>query len=113
MGIHIQEFGQNTFIVDAVPEIFGKTDIPMLITSLLEALHENGDKDSFKKEKEKSIALAATRAAISHDKRHSLEEAQTLVNQLFHCQHPYQCPQGKPTLVHLSLEELAKQFAKC
>jgi DNA mismatch repair protein MutL len=112
LGIHIREFGTNTFLVDSVSQIFGTNDIHTLIIDIVHALRDSTCEDSLKKEKEKHIAMAASRAAISSHTVMSVEEAQALVTELARCEHPHQCPAGKPTLRLLSPEELDKQFFK-
>jgi len=112
MGIHLQEFGQNSFLLDAVPQIFGNINIRSLILSILHDLSELHNVNLIHQEKIKKIALAASRAAISYDRKLTLEEAQGLINQLVLCQQPYHCPVGKPILAHLSPENLLKLFHK-
>ncbi|MEI8124210.1 MAG: DNA mismatch repair endonuclease MutL [Parachlamydiaceae bacterium] len=116
MGIHIQEFGENAFMLDALPQIFGSMDGEKLIRDIINNAHlvnENtGDGASIKKENMKRIALAASRAAISGDKRLSIPEGQSIMNQLALCEHPFHCPSGKPILVQITGEELAKLFLK-
>lgn len=112
MGIHIQEFGTNTFLIDAVPQIFGDSNLQVLITDILQALRDTQSDQLLQDEKNKRIALAASRASVSYERRLSLEEAQSLINQLCNCRHPFQCPQGKSSFLQLSPEELAKQFLK-
>lgn len=112
MGIHIQEFGNDTFIVDALPEAFGNADVPSLINNIVNNLQDFQDGKALQREQEKAVAMAASRAAVSSDRRLSVVEAQALVKQLMECRIPFQCPQGKPTILHLTPEELAKQFSK-
>lgn len=112
IGIHIQEFGTNTFLIDAVPQIFGDSNLQVLITDILQTLRDAQGDQLLQEEKNKRIALAASRAAVSYERRLSIDEAQALINQLITCQHPFQCPQGKPSFLQLSPEELAKQFHK-
>lgn len=112
IGIYIQEFGTNTFLIDAVPQIFGDSNLHMLMNDILQTLRDAQGDQLLQEEKNKRIALAASRAAVSYERRLSIEEAQALINQLTTCRHPFQCPQGKPSLLQLSPEELAKQFHK-
>lgn len=112
LGIQIQEFGPQTFLIDAIPQVFGNSDIKALTADLLNMLNETSDEQGFHYEKEKKIALAASRAAISNKKRLTVEEAQSLLAQLIQCKQPYQCPMGKPILAHLSSEDLVKLFQK-
>jgi DNA mismatch repair protein MutL len=109
-GIKIHESGPNRFMVDALPEVFGNTDVRALVTDIVHGLSHYEEDKKVEKEMTKQIALAASRAAISLTKRLSIDEAQRLTNQLLHCQMPLQCPLGKPTLLHLSQEELLKLF---
>lgn len=112
MGIHIKEFGPNTFLIDAVPQIFGDSNLHMLVTDILQSLRDPTNDQILQGEINRRIALAASRASVSHECRLSIEEAQSLMNQLINCRHPFQCPQGKSSLLQLTPEELAKQFQR-
>ncbi len=112
LGFHIEEFGQNSFIVQGVPQFLSNEDIPHLIHEILHSLKEYQESHTIKNEKEKFIAAAASRACVSKKSQLSLPEAQSLVNQLMKCEKPNLCPQGKPTMIEISLEEIAKQFQK-
>lgn len=112
MGIHFHECGINTFMVDAIPQMFGNVDIQYFLSEMLQEMRKFRETTLFNREKEKSIAMAATRACTSHERKLSLEEAQNLVNNLMDCQQPDFCPLGRPTMLHLSAEDLAKQFQK-
>lgn len=110
LGISIHQSAPHAFLVDAIPLIFGNSNLEMLIHNLVHTIREFQDNSSFKREIEKQIALTASRAAISNNKRLSFEESQALVNQLMQCKHPLQSPQGKPTFIVISYEELEKKF---
>lgn len=114
MGIRIEEFGANTFIVDALPQVFGNNNIDQLIADIVRdgASPSELTNESVMQEQVKRIALAASRTAISSGKRMTPEEGQSLLEQLTKCQHPYHCPSGKPILVQITVDELAKMFQK-
>jgi DNA mismatch repair protein MutL len=42
----------------------------------------------------------------------TLPEMQELVRRLEGCRSPRTCPHGRPTMVHMSAAELAKQFLR-
>lgn len=110
IGIGIHQSAPNAFSIDAIPQIFGNSDLSQLISNIVQSMRETGDQSGFKKEREKQIALAASRAAISQNKRLSIEEAQALINQLIRCQTPSQSPLGRPTWIQIGYEELSKRF---
>lgn len=110
VGIGIKEFGPHTFLIDALPPFFGNTDVGELIGDLLKKVREYHDLDAFQRDHKRAIALSASRAAVSKNSKLSIEEAQKLMNQLMQCENPYQCPQGKTTMIQIGPDELAKQF---
>lgn len=111
-GIHVHESGMGSFMVDAIPEVFGNMDIHKLIIHLLGNIEAFEDEKGVEKEIERRIAQAASTAAVNANKRLHIEEAQVLVNRLFKCQTPFFCPQGKPTFSYIGAEELIKKFQK-
>ena len=115
LGISIKEFGDNTFIIDAIPKLFGETHIKALIADILlfEMQKDKGHENtSVKIELLRKIAQAASRASISAKTSLSIIEGQSILNQLLTCQHPYVCPLGKQILVHITGDDLAKLFQK-
>ncbi|MBS4168001.1 DNA mismatch repair endonuclease MutL [Parachlamydia sp. AcF125] len=110
MGIQIKEFGPTTFIIDGIPSLFGNSDISLFVDKLMKGLTEMHQSASFKKEREKYLAQIASKSAIRKDHLLSIQEAQNLVRQLWKCDSPFYCPFGKPIAIHLSREEIARQF---
>jgi DNA mismatch repair protein MutL len=110
MGFGIAEFGEHTFIVDAIPTLFDQQELQACLMAIAEDLKEFQDTRRVQREKEKTIALAAARRSSISKKRLGLDDAQMLLAQLLECQMPAQCPMGRPTWIHLSLDDLAKQF---
>lgn len=110
LGIAIKEFGTYTFLVDAIPSIFGNTDVPKLLRDIVDRLRAKEEGGEWRQEQTRLIALAAGRAAVSMARRLTIEEAQQIVNQLMQCNTPFLCPQGKPTIVQMTSEDLAKYF---
>lgn len=109
-GISIRQVGPNGFEIDAIPICFGDLDVHALVMELIKDAQGASSASIFQKEQEKRIALAATRASISRKLRLTEEEARSLLQQLFQCEMPYQCPLGRSTMALLSQEELAKKF---
>jgi DNA mismatch repair protein MutL len=110
MGFSIREFGDNTFLVDALPDIIKKEDLETCIHALVDDLIEQQHTRHLQIKREEQLALAACRASIPKMKRLGVAEAQALINQLFECQLPWQCPMGKSTILYLSPETIAHHF---
>ena len=112
LGINIQEFGNHSFIVHALPTVWSGINVRQLITDITNNLKAYECDGFVKQDKEKRVALAASHASVSQKKRLTLEEGQSLINTLMKCHVTHQCPLGKPTLVEMSHEDIAKQFQK-
>lgn len=116
MGLSIKEFGNNTFVIDALPKVFGNNAIDQLIADILNEMrswqetHEPGDGTEIARARQ--IAQAASRTAVSNGRKLSLEEAQNLFEQLIQCETPTLCPLGKPVFTKITLDDLAKLFQR-
>lgn len=110
LGLQIQEFGNNSFIIHSIPHIFGEANIEDIILEIVHELRKFQNESVVKHEILKKISQAAGRSAISQDKKLTIFEGQSLYNQLMKCQSPFQCPNGKRTIIELTQEDIAKQF---
>jgi DNA mismatch repair protein MutL len=64
-------------------------------------------------DKRHKVALAfASRSAVPRRKILKPTEMESLMDQLFACENPYQDPLGRPTLLNWSVEELSQAFQK-
>jgi len=110
-GFEIEEFGINTFRVSAVPMLFTGKDPAMAIRSLVEDFEEDetplkGVEDS------RLIARICKRMAVKGGQVLTIEEQQALLRQLEACKAPRTCPHGRPTMIHLSVDLLERQFGR-
>lgn len=110
LGIHLHECGKNTFLLETIPEAMGNIDPNILMQEIIAHLHEENTL-SFREQIDKKMALSAVRASISKEKSLSIGEGQSLLQQLLACEIPWFCPQGKPTLIIISSEEIGRLFS--
>ena len=57
-------------------------------------------------------ASLACHAAVRAGQTLAPEEMRDLIEQLEACEAPQTCPHGRPTMLHLSADELAKRFSR-
>lgn len=110
MGFAIREFGDHTFLIDAYPNFVRKDDLANCLNQIVHELLEAQETRKLEQIREEKLALAACRVVISGNKRLSLDEASGLIDQLFSCENPFQCPFGKPVVVYWSPERLPELF---
>lgn len=106
-GLGIQEFGPNSFSIDAIPRIWEEREIEQLLHTVAQGMEQNTKWD------QKKLTQVVARTALSSKKRLFNDEAQSLINELFKCKTPHYCPSGKPTWVEISQAVIAKLFQTC
>lgn len=110
-GFEVEEFGTNTFQVRAMPVLFAGGSP----ASALKALVEDFEEDESPLAAEVEARLAARvckRLAVKAGQALTSEEQRSLLNDLGACQSPRTCPHGRPTMIHLSVDMLERQFGR-
>jgi DNA mismatch repair protein MutL len=111
LGFELEEFGPNTFILRAIPEMLSKTNPASALQVLVEDFEE--DETPLQAQQEaRLIARICKRAAVKAGQLLSQEEQHALLQDLEACQSPRTCPHGRPTMIHLSVDLLERQFGR-
>jgi DNA mismatch repair protein MutL len=111
LGFQIESFGPNTFMVRAIPAILAKMDPAQAVVSVVEDL-ERGDAPLQSKIEDKIVMRVCKTAAVKAGQTLSQVEMEAMIWQLEKCQNPHTCPHGRPTLIYLSVAQLARQFGR-
>ncbi len=110
-GFDVEEFGPNTFQVRAMPVLFMGSDP----ASALRALVEDFEEDETPLQNEVEARLAARvckRMAVKAGQVLTGDEQRALLIDLEACNSPRTCPHGRPTMIHLSVDMLERQFGR-
>ena len=110
-GFEVEEFGPNTFQVRAVPALFAGRDP----SAALQAVVEDFEEDETPLQDELEAKLAARvckRMAVKAGQSLALDEQRALLADLESCDSPRTCPHGRPTMIHLSVDMLERQFGR-
>jgi len=111
IGFDIEPFGSNTMILRAVPVLIANRDPALALNTLVEDFEE--DETPLLNQKEaRLIARICKRAAVKSGQSISTEEQRGLLYDLESCQSPRTCPHGRPTMIHLSMDLLERQFGR-
>jgi DNA mismatch repair protein MutL len=111
LGFVVESFGPGTFLVRALPSLLSNMDPAAAIQVLVEDFEE--DETPLQAEVEaKVIARVCKRAAVKAGQSLSTEEQRALLDDLEACEAPRTCPHGRPTMIHLSVEVLERQFGR-
>jgi DNA mismatch repair protein MutL len=111
LGFDIDLFGANSYKVRAVPSVLLGIEPAAAVRAAAEDFEE--DESLFEKEIEaKLIARICKRAAIKAGQMLSPQEQGALLSDLEKCENPRTCPHGRPTMIHLSIDLLERQFGR-
>jgi DNA mismatch repair protein MutL len=111
LGFGIEPFGPNTFRVRAIPAVLIGTNPEAAVRVVVEDFEE--DETPLQAEIEaKLIARVCKRAAVKAGQSLSVEEQRALLRELETCRSPRTCPHGRPTMIHLSVDLLERQFGR-
>lgn len=111
LGFEIEPFGPNTFRVRAIPAIFSGADPAAVVRVVVEDFEE--DETPLQAEVEaRLVARICKRSAVKAGQALSVEEQRALLRDLEGCRSPRTCPHGRPTMIHLSVDLLERQFGR-
>jgi DNA mismatch repair protein MutL len=110
-GFDVEEFGPNTFQVRATPTLFTGRDASAALRALVEDFEE--DETPLQNEVEAKLAArVCKRMAVKGGQVLSPDEQRALLTDLEACDSPRTCPHGRPTMIHLSVDMLERQFGR-
>jgi DNA mismatch repair protein MutL len=106
-GFVLEPFGEGAFVCRSVPAALAGTDLRERIARFLDLMaEEEGDG------RDRVAMSLACHGAIRAGKTLQAEEMRELVSQLEAAEAPHTCPHGRPTMVHVSAEMLARGFGR-
>ena len=112
IGFEIEEFGQDSYAVRAVPDnlfSIAKKDLLMeMIDSLSDEITRNLSLDLI----DEKIASMSCKAAVKGNMKLSIQEVDALIGELLSLDNPYHCPHGRPTIIAMTKRELEKKFKR-
>jgi len=112
LGVGLSEFGDRTFLLDALPPFVKATDGRRFILELVDELRAAGQEVNTLRLGEQTIAKTVCRHAVKANDPLAGSELENLVNDLRQCAMPYTCPHGRPTLMEMNYRELEKKFGR-
>ncbi len=117
LGLEIEPFGGNTFVIKTVPAILSDREVKPLILEVLDRMEEIGfvpdpENPGFEKAIDECLILMACHGAIRANQALTQKEMTGLLHQLDQCDRASHCPHGRPTWVNWTLKDLEKSFKR-
>ncbi|WP_319471948.1 DNA mismatch repair endonuclease MutL [uncultured Trichococcus sp.] len=111
MGLFLEPFGQNSFIVEKHPAWFTPGEEEEILKELVEMFLTEGD-ISIKKLREATAIMMSCKRSIKANHFLSDKEARQLLVDLAETDNPYNCPHGRPVLIQFSNQDMEKMFKR-
>lgn len=109
IGYDTEAFGEGAVLIRALPAIALGGDPGARLKAILQELLDGGSGQSWLE----SVAIStACHTSIRAGQSLSLEEMRELIADLERSNQPRACGHGRPTMLHLTQDELARQFAR-
>ena len=112
LGVGLSEFGERTFLLDALPPFVKVLDARRFVFDLVDELRAAGREVNLARLGEHTVAKTVCRHAVKANDPLSGPELENLVEDLRGCAMPYTCPHGRPTLIEMNFRELEKKFGR-
>ena len=112
LGVGLREFGDRTFLLDALPPFVRAGNSKQFAGELIDALKAAGTGVNSARLGEDVVAKTVCRHAVKANDPLGPRELENLVNDLRHCEMPYTCPHGRPTLIEMNWRELERKFGR-
>lgn len=111
IGFTLEPFGPNLFIIRSIPAMLADQDPAAAIAALLADL-EHGETPGEAAVQDKILRRVCKSAAVKAGQILSVEQMQSIIRQLERCRTPLTCPHGRPTMIHMSGDQLAREFGR-
>jgi len=112
LGLEIEPFGGNTFVVKSVPALLDNKEVKPLVVEIVEKIAQIGFTPGLEKAIDQCLILMACHGAIRANQKLSDEQIKGLLEQLDQCDQPSNCPHGRPTWISWSIKDLEKSFKR-
>ena len=111
VGVFLAEYGANQFILREHPIWMAEEEIESGIYEMCDMLLLTKEV-SIKKYRAELAIMMSCKRSIKANHRIDDHSARQLLYQLSQCDNPYNCPHGRPVLVHFTKSDMEKMFRR-
>ena len=112
LGYEIEPFGKAAIAIKAVPAGMRGGDPAQVLRELLDDWLEAGASRAVESRLENMLATIACHCAVRAGDRLSTHEVEALFHSMDQVDFRAHCPHGRPVLLRLSIDEIARRFGR-
>ncbi len=110
LNITYEEFGTSSIRVISHPTWFTEGKEVEIVKQIIELILNKGHDFSIEKFRDNLAKMIACKMSVKANTYNDKESMESLINDLRKCKNPYNCPHGRPAIIHFSIYELEKMF---
>lgn len=111
VGIYLDEFGPNSYIVREFPTWFPAGEETETIEGIIEQVLDSKKVDIGKLREDAAIMMSCKKS-IKANHHLTVADMERLLTDLSDAENPFTCPHGRPVLIHFTTYELEKMFKR-
>ena len=112
LNIKVEEFGSNSYRILSHPTWFTKGREKEIISKIFEDITNKGKDFSLAKFNDNLAKLVSCKMSIKANTRITKEAQEEIINKLRRCNNPFNCPHGRPTIIHFTTYEIERMFKR-
>lgn len=110
LNITYEEFGVSAIRVTSHPTWFTEGKEEAIVRQIIELILNKGKDFTLEKFRDNLAKMVACKMSIKGNTFIDKASMESLINDLRKCKNPYNCPHGRPSIIHFSIYELEKMF---
>ncbi|KRK99396.1 DNA mismatch repair protein [Secundilactobacillus odoratitofui DSM 19909 = JCM 15043] len=111
VGLHLEQFGPNSFIVRQHPTWFKAGQEADTIKEMVDWIIRDGHL-TVAQFREKTAIMMSCKRAIKANHHLDDQQAKALIAHLKTAENPFNCPHGRPVLIHFTETDMEKMFKR-
>lgn len=112
LGLELESFGKNEFLLRSVPAILKNGDHEKLLRETIELLPKGSHEDVLNERYEDVLIMMSCRNAIKINHTLNLDQIRKLISDLEQTSMPYTCPHGRPISLLFEMDDILKKFLR-
>ena len=112
LDIDIEEFGTSSYRIKSHPTWLPKNNTEKVLRTIIEQVIKEENNFNLSKFNDHLAATMACKASIKGNTRITINDMESIINQLRECNNPFNCPHGRPTIIEFTIYELEKMFKR-
>lgn len=112
LGLRIEEFGENTFIIRSVPALLKDSAFSELVKDIVNEIKDTGRQESLSERIDRVVSTMACHSSIRASYGLNIEKMKALLKELDRTEFPHSCPHGRPVARELSYSEIERMFKR-